>query len=90
MAEKQLTGLGRLFPTRVTGVQYEVRYGIRRVGEIRQHGRGMAPTRWDKCSLRSANAQCIPDGSYFLHTEDGKVHQVECVHGQWRFLVPAV
>ena len=53
------------------------------VGEIKRHGRGMGPTRWAKSSLRSANSQRIPDGTYFLHTDDGKVHQVKCIHGQW-------
>ena len=88
MAEKQIKGLGRLVPTRVTGVRYEVYYGIPPVGEMKHHGRRMAPTRWDKCSLRSVNAQQIPDGSYFLHTDEGRVHQVKSAHGQWQCLAP--
>jgi len=89
MAQKQTEGLGRLVPTRATGVEYEVRHGIHVVGEIKKYGRGTVPTRWAKCSLRPANAHRIPEGSYFLHTDEGKVHQVKCIDGQWHYLIPA-
>jgi len=28
----------------------------------------------------------IPDGTYFLHSEDGRVLQVKSTGGQWQFL----
>ncbi|MGB0034424.1 MAG: hypothetical protein WBP79_03005 [Candidatus Acidiferrales bacterium] len=78
-----------MVPTRPTGVVYQVQYGIHVVGELKQHGRGPRPTRWEKCSLRSASAQRIPDGSYFLHADDGRVHQLKSVDGRWQFLAVA-
>ena len=87
MSLKQSSGLGRLVPTRPTGLEYEVQYGIRSLEEVQQHGRGLQPVRWVKCSLRSAHAQRIPDGSYFLRTEDGRVHQLKSVDGEWCYLV---
>jgi hypothetical protein len=89
MSQKKIQGRGRLVPARATGVQYEVRYGIHAVGEMRQHGRGLSPMRWEKCSLRPASAQRIPDGEYFLHAEDGRVHQLKSVDGKWHFLAVA-
>jgi hypothetical protein len=89
MSKKNLNGSGRLVPTRPTGVEYKVHYGIHLVAELRQHGRGLRPTRWEKCSLRSASAQRIPDGSYFLHADDGRVHQLKSVDGQWQYLAVA-
>jgi hypothetical protein len=90
MAQKQTKGLGRLIPTRATGVGYEVHYGIDVVGEFKKHGRGMTPARWTKCSLVPANSHRIPEGRYFLHTDEGKVHQVKWIDGQWHYLAPAV
>jgi hypothetical protein len=89
MAQKKLNGTGRLVPTRPTGVQYKVRFEIQPGREARQHGRGMLPTRWEKCALRSAEAQRIPDGSYFLHADDGRVHQLKSVDGEWQYLAVA-
>jgi hypothetical protein len=89
MSAKKLTGRGRLVPTRPTGVEYEVQFGIHIVGELRQHGRGLRPTRWEKCQLRSAHAQRIPDGTYFLHADDGRVHQLKSVDGHWEYLAIA-
>jgi hypothetical protein len=89
MSQKKIKGTGRLIPTRPTGVEYQVQYGIHIVGELQQHGRGMRQTKWAKCSLRSAYAQRIPDGSYFLHADDGRVHQVMSVDGEWRCLAVA-
>jgi hypothetical protein len=87
--KKELNGTGRLVPTRPTGVQYQVRFGIVEVREPRQHGRGMRPTRWEKCELRSISAQRIPDGTYFLHSDDGRVHQLKSVDGEWQYLAVA-
>ena len=90
MADKQNKGLGYIIPTLITGLKYAVHYGMPVVGEIKRHGRGMIPARWTKCSLRSANDRHIPEGTYFLHTEDGKVHHVKCESGQWQCLAPAI
>jgi len=86
MSQKKITGGGRLVPTRPTGVEYRVVYAIDHVGELRQHGRGLRPTRWAKCSLKPARAQRIPDGSYFLHADDGRVHQLRSEAGRWQYL----
>ncbi len=87
MTLKKLKGHGRLVPTRPTGIEYQVGYGIHVVGEKLQHGRGFRPTRWAKCSLRFA--QRIPDGSYFLYADDGRVHQLKSVDGEWHYLAVA-
>lgn len=89
MSEKKITGRGRLVPTLPTGVQYEVQYGIHVVPEPRQHGRGLRPTKWEKCQLHAPHAKRIPDGTYFLHTDDGRVHQVRSVNGEWCYLTVA-
>ena len=89
MKTKQLSGTGRLVPTRPTGIEYKVRHGIHVVGEIRQHGRGMSPTRWVKCSLRPENVQRIPEGTYYLHSDDGKIHQLRSIGGAWEYLAVA-
>ena len=86
---KKIKGTGRLIPTRPTGVEYQVNFGIHLVGDLQQHGRGMKQTRWAKCQLKSTHAQRIPDGSYFLHADDGRVHQVMSVDGEWRCLAVA-
>jgi hypothetical protein len=84
------SGRGRLVPTRLTGVQYRVEYSIDVPTEIRQHGRAPAvSTRWTKCSIRSSQAQFIPDGTYFLHADDGRVHQLKSTDGEWEFLTAA-
>jgi hypothetical protein len=89
MSQKKLTGSGRLVPTRPTGVEYQVHYGIQIVEERQQHGRGMRPTRWEKCSLKPASARQIPDGTYFLHADDGRVHQLKSTGGTWEYLAVA-
>src|ERR1700675_1591739 len=91
MGQKKVSGSGRLVPTRPTGLQYEVQYGMYVLAEIRPHGQGgLQPTRWAKCTLRSAHAQRIPDGSYFLHAEDGRVHQLKSADGEWSYLALTV
>jgi len=85
MAQKQITGIGQLVPTRATGVKYGVHYGIVLLAEIKQHGRALLPARRGKVSLRSATAKQIPDGNYFLHIEDGRVFQVKCIEGKWQY-----
>ena len=85
MAQKEITGIGQLVPTRATGVKYGVHYEIVPLDEIKQHGRGMPPARWGKLSVRSTGTQQIPDGNYFLHIDDGRVFQVKCIEGRWQY-----
>lgn len=91
MSADKETGRGRLVPTRPTGVQYQVEYTIKFPIEVRQHGRAPAATtsRWTKCSVRSAHAHFIPDGTYFLHADDGRVHQLKSRDGEWEYLAAA-
>lgn len=89
MATEKLKSRGRLVPTQPTGVQYQVEYVINITTEVRQHGRSSTTTtrtRWAKCSVKSPNAHLIPDGTYFLHSEDGRVLQLKSTGGQWQFL----
>ncbi len=91
MAKEQLKGSGRLVPTRLTGVEYKVKYGIEHIVEEVTHGGtggwgAGKGGKWAKCSVRSAHMNPIPDGSYFLHADDGRVHQVKAVGGQWQCL----
>jgi len=85
------SGKGRLVPTRPTGVQYQVEYIINLPVEVRQHGRAPAAvsTKWSRCSVRSSQAHYIPDGTYFLHADDGRVHQLKSTQGEWAFLCAA-
>jgi len=82
-------GRGRLVPTRLTGIAYQVRFGIHIVGEASQRGRGAPPMQWAKCSVRFPDAGRVPDGSYFLYTDDGKVHQLKSIDGKWHCLAIA-
>jgi hypothetical protein len=89
MSKEQLKGNGRLVPTRLTGVEYKVKYGIELSEEAREHGGGWGAARggrWTRCSIRAAHHHPIPDGSYFLHADDGRVHQLKAVDGEWMYL----
>ena len=89
MVSRRLKGCGRLVPTRLSGVAYQVRYGIHIVGDAFQHGRGVRPAQRTKCSVHFADAGRVPDGSYFLYTDDGKVHQLKSIDGKWHCLAMA-
>lgn len=89
MKRKKLEGRGRLVPTRATGLAYQVRYGIHVVEDTAKHGRGMRQMQWAKCSVDFEESGRVPDGSYFLYTDDGKVHQVKSVDGKWQYLAVA-
>ena len=89
MSRKKLQGRGRLVPTRCTGIAYQVRYGIQAVEDASQHGRGMRQMLWAKCSIDFDEAARVPDGSYFLYTDEGKVHQVKSTDGKWHYLAVA-
>jgi len=89
MATKKRTGRGRLVPTIPTGVEYRVNFGIMLVPEKMQHGRGMRPTRWAKCSVKSEAARRIPTGEYFLHADEGGVFQLKYNGNSWQYLAAA-
>jgi len=82
-------GSGRLVPTRPTGVEYRVNYGIQLVAPEKKHGRGPAPTKWAKCDVRSESAHRIPNGDYFLHADEGGVFQVKYSGNAWQYLAAA-
>jgi hypothetical protein len=86
MSVKHISGCGRLLLTRATGLEYEAHYGIELLVDTPRRGRGSQLSRWGKCSFRSAHAQRITEGRYFLHAEDGRIHQVKSVDGEWRYL----
>ena len=89
MTRKKQEGRGRLVPTRLTGIAYQVRYGIHVVEDAPKHGRGVRPAEWAKCSVQFENDGQIPDGSYYLYTEEGKVLQVKSTDGKWHCLAEA-
>jgi hypothetical protein len=84
----KLKGRGRLVPMRPTGIAYQVRYGIPVVEPVK-HGRGQCPMEWTKCSVHPFGAGRLPDGSYFLYAEEGKVHQIKSIDGKWHCLAMA-
>lgn len=86
MSLKRLNGRGRLVPTRPTGIAYRVRHGVHVVESVPQYGKSFGPARWTRCSLRLENVGRIPDGDYFLYTDEGKVHQVRSIDGKWHYL----
>ena len=89
MTSKQITGRGRLVSTRLTGVAYQVRYGIRVVVDAVKKGGGVRPMHWTKCSVHFPDAGRVPDGSYFLYTDEGQVHQLKSIEGKWLYLAMA-
>jgi hypothetical protein len=44
---------------------------------------------WTSCSVQFSLGGRLPDGSYFLYTDEGKVHQLRSVGGKWHFLAIA-
>lgn len=82
-------GSGRLVPTRPTGVEYRVKYGIDTPPEGPQHGRGMRPLKWTRCSVRPSNSNRIPMGTYFLHADEGGVFQLKFSGTVWEYLAAA-
>jgi len=89
MLARQLHGRGRLVPTRPTGIGYEVRHGIELAGHVTSYGRGMKSARWTTCSVRLLQTGSLPNGSYFLYTEEGKVLQLRSIDGKWQYLAVA-
>ena len=85
----KVKGRGRLVPMRLGGIAFQVRYGIDVTGDVFQHGRGVRPMQWTKCSVHLPDDGRLPDGSYFLYTDDGKVHQLKTIDGKWHCLAMA-
>ena len=86
---EKLKGRGRLVPAQATGVEYPVAFGIYSAPAVPQYGRVSQPTRWAKCSIRSVGSRVFPDGYYFLHTDEGKIHQLKVIGGVWHCLALA-
>jgi hypothetical protein len=89
MSLKRLPGRGRLVSTRPTGIAYRVRHGVHVVENIPPPGKRLVAAQWAKCSVRLENVGRIPDGNYFLYTDEGKVHQLRSVNGKWHYLTVA-
>lgn len=89
MSAKKLDRTGRLVPTRPTGIQYKVRHGIEAVARKKLRGAPPQQARWVKCDLLPENVQRIPAGTYFLHSDDGRVHQLRSIDGEWQYLAAA-
>ncbi len=89
MSDKKVQGNGRLVPARVTGIGYKVRYGIHVVGEPTERGRAPRAAHWAKCSVQLTDGGRVPDGTYFLYTEEGKVLQLKSTDGKWHCLAVA-
>ena len=83
----KLKGRGRLVPTRQTGIAYDVRYGLPAAGDTFQHGRAGRAMQWTQCSVHSSGK--LPEGTYFLYTDEGQVHQVRSTNGKWHYLAIA-
>jgi hypothetical protein len=82
-------GRGRLVPTRQTGIAYKVRYGIHIVEAPKKHGRELPTTEWAECSVQFEHGGQLPDGSYYLYTDEGQVHQLKSTDGKWKYLAVA-
>ncbi len=55
---------------RLGGIAFQVRYEIDKPGDVFQHGKGVRPMQWTKCSVHLPDDGQLPDGSYFLYTDD--------------------
>jgi hypothetical protein len=86
MTIRKLKGRGRVVPSRATGIAYPVRYGIRIVEDPGPQGKGTRPAKWTKCSVQLQGSGRVPDGEYYLYTEEGRVHQLKSIEGKWQYL----
>lgn len=87
MSFTKVKGHGRLVPMRLTGVTYQVGYGIHSTGDDSKSGKGRA--QWTTCSVHPPHARRIPDGGYFLYSEEGKIYQLRSAEGKWHYLAVA-
>ncbi len=87
MSTQKIRGRGRLAPARSTGVTYKVEYGMTVVPDSAPKGK--TPLTWINCSVRLPHSGQLPDGSYFLYTEEGKVFQLRSTSGKWHCLTLA-
>lgn len=86
---EKLKGRGRLCPAQATGIEYSVEFGINSAPSAPQYGRVAPTSRWAKCSIRPIHGGVFPDGTYFLHTDEGRVHQLKVIGGVWHCLALA-
>jgi hypothetical protein len=49
----------------------------------------MRPLRWERCSVRPAGTHRIPQGTYFLHADEGGVFQLKFTGSTWEYLTVA-
>jgi len=87
---EELKGRGRLVPAQATGIEYPVEFGIKTPPAAPHYGRVSQPTQWAKCVVRPDQKRAFPDGHYFLHTDEGRVHQLKVIGGVWHCLALAV
>lgn len=85
----ELSGRGLLVPAQATGIEYPVAFALKSQPAGPQYGRVLKPTRWAKCSIRTERKRAFPDGNYFLHTAEGRVHQLKVIDGVWHCLAVA-
>ena len=78
-------------PAQLTGVAYLVSFGARTPEDTDAagHGKGAGRAQWAKCSVQPISTARVPDGRYFLYTDDGKVRQLKSVDGKWQYLAMA-
>jgi len=77
-------------PAQLTGVAYQVNFGTHKPEDTEAaQGRGVGRAQWAKCSVQPISTARVPDGRYFLYTEDGKVRQLKSVDGKWQYLAMA-
>ena len=89
-ASDLIEGRGHLVPALATGIKYPVNFQIKSPPRTPQRGRVSKPTRWAKCRIRSAQERIFPDGFYFLRTDEGRVHQLKVIGGEWHCLALAL
>jgi hypothetical protein len=85
-ASDLIEGRGHLVPALATGIEYPVDFRIKSPPTAPRRGRTSKPTRWAKCRVRSAQKRIFPDGFYFLRTDEGRVHQLKVIGGEWHCL----
>jgi hypothetical protein len=89
MNARELQKRGRLVPMRPTGIGYQVRHGIEFARQVPSYKKRLHSTRWTSCSVRLLDAGSIPNGTYFLYTDEGKVLQLRSIDGKWQYLAEA-
>ena len=89
MSLNELQGRGRLVPMQPLGIAYHVRHGFQRTQNVHSYRKGMPPPQWTSCSIHVLRSTSIPNGSYFLYTDEGDVLQIRHIDGNWHYLAPS-